>query len=183
MSKIITWVVLVGILAVGGYLTLNPKSPDSVDSTTQMETNLEETQNISAEPDASKKMAFSEFIKSGGAYKCTVSQNVSDVSSQGTVYIDGDKIKGEFNSSVGGLNVDSNLIVRDGYTYSWSSMTPNLGFKVKAQAPEAVDTATKTSDTYSFNAEQIGEYDCSPWAVDSKMFEIPSNVKFQELGV
>lgn len=127
-----------------------------------------------------KKMAFSEFIKQGGAYKCTVSQLVEGIATKGVTYIDGTMIRGEYTTNAQGMSVDSTLIVRDGYTYTWTSMAPGMGFKAKAQEGTG-ETNTPTSASYSFNAEQIGDYDCQPWSADASLFALPKDVTWTEM--
>lgn len=173
MQKIIMWVVIVGVLAVGGYFALNPKNADEGAVVPE-----ETTETMTEE----KKMAFGEFVKGGGAYKCTVAQHVGDVTSNGTVYINDQMLRGEFNSAVNGLNVDSNMIVRDGYTYTWSSMTPNMGFKIKVAENTAGDVGASASASYAWNSETIGDYDCEPWSIDASLFTVPANITFQEMG-
>lgn len=179
MSKIITWVVVVGIVAVGGYFWLGSGNQSAEISMEQEGAATEEEVMLE---ESSKKMAFSEFIKAGGSYKCTVNQSAEGVTSGGTVYIDGAMVRGEFNSVANSLNVDTSLIVRDGFTYSWSSLTPTLGFKVKAEAPKEEDTTAETKASYAWNSETIGDYDCEPWTADASMFAVPTTITFQELG-
>lgn len=127
-----------------------------------------------------KKMAFSEFIKQGGAYKCTVNQLVEGIETKGVTYIDGKMIRGEYTTNTQGMSVGSTLIVRDGYTYTWTSMAPGMGFKAKVVEGTG-DTNAPTSASYSFNAEQIGEYDCQSWSVDASMFALPKDVTWTEM--
>ena len=128
-------------------------------------------------------MAFSEFIKRGGAYQCEINQLVGGSQTQGTAYISGGMIRGEYQTQVQGMSISTNMILRDGYTYSWSSMMPTAGYKVKAVATGGGDASTGTSGTYSFNAEQIGDYNCEPWAADAATFALPAGVTFTEMGV
>lgn len=134
-----------------------------------------------AENTSGKKMSFDAFLKQGGSYVCTVNQSVEGIDSKGTVYIDKGNIRGDFNTSVAGMNVDTYFIVKDKYTYTWSNMMQGKGFKAPVSAEGNGDSSTKTSDQYSFNAEQIGDYDCQPWSVDSSKFALPSGITFTEI--
>jgi hypothetical protein len=85
------------------------------------------------------------------------------------------------------MTVDSSMLVKDGdeYAYTWTSTSPNQGFKVKNAQPAAAnpaDTNTQMNATYSWNAEQIGDYDCTPWTVDRSLFELPKGLNFKELS-
>lgn len=130
---------------------------------------------------AGKKMAFSELIKQGGSYQCTVKQYVNDTESTGTVFLHKDHIRGEFTTAVQGMNIDTTMIVKDGYTYTWTSAMPNKGFKAKAVEVVGGDAVVGTSGTYSFDATQIGDYDCQDWNADDSKFVIPTNVTFTEV--
>ena len=134
-----------------------------------------------------KKIAFSELVKQGGSYECTVKQVVSNMDSDGVVFMDKDRLRGEFVTLAQGMNIDSTFIMRDGYTYTWSSVMPSTGFKIKIDSPikagadAPIDNDVATSGTYSWNAEQIGDYYCKVWAVDESKFTIPTGVKFTEI--
>lgn len=175
--KTIVSIIVIAVIVVGGYLAFKPS--DSTYTTDQNATTTGSTATTTASD--GKKMAFSEFVKQGGAYKCTVNQNVGDTTSVGTTYINSGMIRGEYNTKVQNISIDTTMIVRDGYTYSWSSMTPTTGFKVKLAATTSADTSTGTSGSYSFNTEQIGDYNCEVWTVDNSKFTIPAGVTFQEI--
>ncbi len=172
MSKtMMLWAVAGLVVIVGGYFALTANKAPIGDGAAE---------NTTAEQ-SGKKMAFSEFIKKGEASKCTVTQNVNGTETNGVTYIGNGMIRGEYNMKVQGMNVDSTLIVRDGYTYSWSSMMPTTGFKVKVSGAAQGDANAAASGQYSFNAEQIGDYSCEPWTVDESKFAVPAGVTFREL--
>ncbi len=168
-SKIILLVVAVGLLGVGGYMW------------SQNKTEKVEIVDTDAQVPSGKKMAFSQFVKQGGSYKCTVNQYVGDTTTEGTTYINEGMIRGEYNTKVQGIDVSTSFIARDGYTYTWSSMAPTMGFKSKIVESTTEGDTTGTSGTYSFNAEQIGDYNCQPWSADSALFVVPSKVTFKTI--
>ena len=181
----------VGVVLVAGLVLLvGPSSKN--EAGTQESTNSEQISNSTNNTPATvteeiptvpsgKKIPFAEFINRGGSYTCTVEQYVENIDSKGKTYIHNGMIRGEFTSVMEGTTVDSTMILRDGYTYTWSSMMPTMGFKVAAQPPENVNTDTSTSGTYSFNAEQIGDYNCESWTPDLSQFELPEGVVFTTL--
>lgn len=171
---IVIGVVVLGGLGYFGYTQMRSDAPEIAVLDTEVTT--------VALSESSKKIAFSEFVKQGGAYQCTVKQAVSDMESSGTVYMDKGRMRGEFSTVAEGMKIDTSLIVRDDYTYTWSSMMPKTGFKMKVQA-QAGNTNAAMSGTYSWNAEQIGEYDCTEWAVDEAKFTVPSGVTFTEMKI
>lgn len=75
------------------------------------------------------------------------------------------------------------MIVKDNFTYTWSPLMAGKGFKAKVVEVVGGDAVvdTGTSGTYSFNATQIGDYDCVDWTVDESKFTLPSTVTFTEI--
>ncbi len=135
----------------------------------------------SAPTESGKKMAFAEFIKKGGAYKCTVNQSVAGTDTVGTTYINGGSIRGEYATKIQGMNITTSFIVRDGFSYSWNSVAPTMGFKAKVVDSAMVNTGAAMSASYSWNAQQIGDYNCESWAVDDSKFAVPAGVTFREI--
>ncbi len=178
MSKIAIWIIAGLVVIGGGYFFITAKKVENVD--TNRAATMDSTKEESKAP-SGKKIAFSEFVKQGGSYKCTVHQNVGNVETVGTTYVNSGMIRGEYNTKLQGMSIDSTFIVRDGYSYGWTSTMPNTGFKVKIVQNAAGEMGTGTSGKYSFNAEQIGDYDCQPWTVDASKFIIPTNITFKEI--
>jgi hypothetical protein len=173
MSKnIIFSIVGVVVIATGAYFVINSKNDDVGGS----------EKGGMMENKSGKKMAFSEFVKQGGSYECTVNQNVGGTDTKGTTFISGGNIRGEYNTKTQGMSIDTNFIVKDGYSYTWTSMMPNVGFKSKVVASTDTNANAPTSGQYSFNAEQIGDYECKAWSADESKFAIPSTIKFQDMS-
>lgn len=133
-----------------------------------------------------KKMAFMDFAKQGGAYECTVNQYIDSSytsTTKGTVYISKGNIRGNYNVKVQGMSIDTSVIVRDGFAYTWTNMM-TTGYKVAV----ATDTTGKTSaggttpqGTFSWNSDMIGDYDCKPWTADAAMFTLPAKITFKTI--
>lgn len=160
---------------VGGYFVFNGNK--NGESAEVSDNNGE----VQSEP-TGKKMAFSEFLKQGGAYKCEVSQSVSDMENSGTVYVNGANVRGEFSTIAEGKPMNTSFLMKDGFSYTWSSALPTMGFKVKVDQNTTGNTNTDLSGTYNWNANQIGDYNCEPWTVDQAKFTLPGNITFTELG-
>lgn len=168
-KKLIILVILVAVV-VGAYFVFGGSK----------EVKNEELGNTNDEQPSGKKMAFSQFLKQGGAYKCEVKQYMSDFENSGTMYISGKNMRGEFSTVAEGKTMTSSFISRDGYSYTWSSMTPGMGFKIKAEA-ETSNESAGVNGTYAWSADQIGDYNCESWVVDTTKFELPKDVTFQEI--
>jgi len=111
-----------------------------------------------------------ELANRGGNYRCTFTHDSDVALSQGEVFIAGDKIRGDFKSSTQGISVESHMIVRDGFIYTWSPITPN-GFKIPQAATQG-DGDASASGQYS-DFQQAYSYDCKAWTVDESKFTLP----------
>lgn len=173
---------LFSILGVGVFVALiilvgkGEKAPESIPEDTSEEVVME-TQG--------KKMAFSEFLKQDkGAYQCTVNQYIDAEMTQtteGTIYINNGNISGTFEINAGGMNIISSMIVRDGFSYTWSNMSP-VGYKVAIVESADTNTNQQMSGSYAWNAQQIGDYNCEVWDVDMTKFDLPKAITFQEIS-
>lgn len=146
-------------------------------ATTTASSTMSGSASTTTDKPSGKKMAFSEFMKQGGSHKCTVTQTVASMTTNGTVYIDGSKISASFAVSVAGQSINTSMIVRDGYTYTWTSNDPTKGFKTKVVATTG-DNSAGPKGTYTWDGSQIGEYSCDPWTAEASMFELPKTVTF-----
>jgi hypothetical protein len=166
-------VVVLGGLGYVGYTQIHDDSePLALELATATTTALNSS---------NKKIAFSELVKQGGSYECTVKQAVSDMESDGVVFMDKDRLYGEFSTIAEGMKVDTTMIMKDGYTYTWSSMAPKNGFKIKIATNEIASNEVDASGTYRWSAEQIGDYYCEKWVVDESKFTVPTEIKFVEV--
>jgi hypothetical protein len=164
-------------LAVGGYFAFKSDKPVDTDTV-----NISNTVTPEVKSESGKKMAFAEFVKNpNGSYKCEVKQSMSDMENTGTVYISSGKIKGDYTTIAEGKTMKTSFIMKDGYSYTWGDMMAGMGFKVKVVQEVGAKTDASASGTYSWNAEQIGDYDCQPWVANDAMFALPSGVTFKEM--
>lgn len=172
MTKI-HWIVL-GLLVVGagGYFFMKSDSTPGDSSAESADESMEADD---------RKMAFGDFVRQGGSYKCEISQTSEGSSTEGIAYIDGGKVRGEYVTQTQGLSMTSHVLVRDDYAYTWTSLAPSMGFKARVVEDATPDTSTETSDSYSFD-DSVGDYDCDPWAADSSVFALPTGVTFTEIN-
>lgn len=117
------------------------------------------------------------LLTRGGAYRCTVSVEAGAESS-GVVYVGNDRLRGDFvttASATGGREIESHMISKDGYVYTWSDMMPQ-GVRMRINTD-----GTTQGSTGGLDSSAIVDYDCAPWAIDSNRFELPANVTFMDL--
>lgn len=200
LGKIIIGVVLVVGVGLGGYaVTSFMKEDVSVmerEQTTTQETLLQEQKNkavtstgstssvesLGNETVTNKEMPFTNLISKGGSYVCDITQTVSGVATKGKVYVSEGFIRGDFTTQTQGMSISSYMIMRDGYTYTWTNMTPTAGYKVKVPTGVQASSTTKTQGTYSWDTTLVGEYSCVPWTKDVSKFEVPSTVTFTTIN-
>lgn len=135
-------------------------------------------QATSSKKSPSNKISFVDFVKKGGDYKCAVTQTVANMTSNGTVYVSNDLVRAEFSTSLAGQTINTTMIARDGYTYTWTSMSQGKGYKAKITQGSSTNT---TKATYTWNGSQVGEYSCDPWKFDKTKFDLPKGVTFTEM--
>jgi uncharacterized protein YxeA len=168
--KTIILILVVGVIVFGGYYLINKNKTQDISQVV----NQIESESPATEEPTSKKMSFSEFVKQSGSYQCSVKQSTSDFDSSGTVYVNDGRMRGEFETIAEGINIKSYIIMKDGFIYTWSSASPKIGFKMAIKT----DVENANSQNYSWNPEQIGDYDCSFWLLDESQFAVPTNIKF-----
>lgn len=117
-----------------------------------------------------------DVMKSGGDHVCTVSVTKGPSPSQGTVYVSGKDIRGDFESAVGGQTIHASMILTGGFVYNWTDKYPQ-GVKV----PVAPNTDPVTVMTKTQGDMQGVSYDCKGWTRDEAKFALPTSVKFMAL--
>lgn len=180
-NSIIISIIAVVVVATGGYLIFSRDTATPVVNSGEVATTTSTTEVASVPLGNDKKMAFDVFLKQGGAYQCTVYQSAANVDSIGTVFLDNGKVSGKYNTTYQGVSYESNLIVRDGYLYTWSpTMLSGKGFKF-AVVENTGDTGAENWGTHSWDASQIGDYDCKAWTPDESKFVVPTSITFSEV--
>lgn len=186
--------IIIGVVVVAGIaiIATRPKVSDAPQNTQTdtSATTTATTTNTGTTTPGGKKMAFSSFIKQGGSYQCTVTQYIDSAytsSTMGTVYISGEKIRGNYSVEVQGMKINGSVIVRDGFAYTWSSMA-SIGYKAKvtetANGSAQVNvnnSGSAASGSFSWNSDMIGDYDCKPWTTVESQFTLPASITFKEV--
>lgn len=191
LGKSIIAILLVGAVGAGAYYATNFMKDDA--TLASEEQSLKETvqptdeKEMKADTEVSgkilteKEMSFTDLVKKGGSYECTVKQVVMGVTTEGKVYIKGGDISAKFSTSVQGKNIETSMVAKDGYSYTWSSMMPG-GMKAKINVGNTeTNPQTPAAATYAFDGKDIGSYSCVATAVPLSAFDIPSTVTFTEV--
>lgn len=175
-SLIIVTVVILALIGGALYLTFGKST------TTPQETEMmgEKTQNAKEMIKGSLKSLFG----AGKNVTCTV--NNIDNQGNGTVYVTGNKIRGDFTSKIDGKTIENHFIQDKEFSYFWSSEMEE-GIKMKADLgteetaiSDNKDTQVSSTETVDLNKEV--DYKCSNWSVDNSKFIPPANIKFSDLS-
>ena len=116
-----------------------------------------------------------------GSFRCDVEMKAVATNgaseSAGTVYIGGGKMRGDFATKVSGMTINSYMISREGYVYTWSDMM-SQGMKMNVSTDGSAETTTQGA----MDASAAVDYHCAPWSVDDDKFMVPTTVTFTELS-
>lgn len=177
-KKILIGVIVVLAIVLGIYFFLKPAGPATDGEGTAVTEGQEEVGE-----DSGRRMAFADFLRTGGSYKCEVTHEIDGASSSGVVYVHDDMVRSDYTTTVDGSAMDSHSIFRDGYSYTWTSLA-DMGFMVAVDSTELeTDTSAGAEGDFSgFDPDQVGEYECDPWALDSTVFAVPANIEFMDMS-
>ena len=95
----------------------------------------------------------------------------------GALYVDGKKMRYSSRWTIGWQTFEANVIVKDGYSYSWTNMD-NKWFKMKEPVWEESDN----KDVWAEERAQEMDFDCKKW-VEWWVFDLPSSIEFGELNM
>src|SRR3989344_4779890 len=132
---------------------------------------------VESETDQTNANTIRGLLGLGKNVTCTF-ENTDDTgnTSSGTIYVAGDKMRGDFNNS-GPAGAFEGHMIRDGeYAYSWSTLVPQ-GTKFKLDQEDAGEKDEKNVDL----DKQVDMY-CQSWSVDNSKFSLPDGIEFQDIS-
>lgn len=169
--------IAVGILilfgGVGAFLYSKNKPADTTSNTTvSTKTTDDSSDNLQG--------TIKDILSSGETSKCTFSTSSPTTETAGTVYVAGNKARGNFVTTAEGVNTNSHLL-RDGDTfYVWGDGIPT-GMKM-TMSIDQMTSAIENDDTYSsIDPNMNVEYKCDSWTEDPAVFTPPTNIKFTSI--
>jgi len=162
-------VVLILLLGAGGYLMLNKNTsrlPKTTATTTPKKTENQTT-----------TKSLIDLVRMGQNLRCSFKTEVTNGSTEGTVYVSGQNIRADFNITTSGKTMQTSMIKSGDTSYIWGDSLPS-GIKMTL----SLDQISQNEQTSRyFNANQKTNYTCAPWNVDSSLFTVPTNVKFTDM--
>ncbi len=136
------------------------------------------TPNMPAPVNTNAEEGGIEQLMAQGNARCTVTSEANGVTSNGVVYVGNGKVRGDFTSTVPQFGaVESHMIVRDGFVYTWSSMATQ-GIKMAVNSETSVSSDPEQPNPY----DATYSYDCDSWTPEEGQFTIPSTINFMEFS-
>lgn len=126
---------------------------------------------------ATGEQSIAELLAGGISQTCTFAQTQG---TEGTVYIAGGKMRGDFKSVTNGQTMMSHMISDGTTAYTWVDGTP-MGFKMMMGAQQTTGQQQQAVDV-----NQKLAYTCSPSVPNAAVFNLPAGVQFTDassLGV
>lgn len=134
----------------------------------------------SFQTDVYKKTNIESLFASNKNLKCEFleSDQTLDTNTKGVMYISNNRIRIDGTTKIKTDATAKEEVVRvsavivDGYMYNWGYDETKTGIKLKLE-PE--------TSNFDDLLKKEGEYKCSNWITDEKLFGIPTDIKFQDL--
>jgi hypothetical protein len=134
-----------------------------------------------------------EAFKSGESHECAFHFDMAMASTTGVVYVRDGMIA--VKSTVTGAqgDISSHTVIKEGFSYSWSSLDSDNG--IKAKIPHDVESATSSDVSlssssvssllpqinYAWNNNTPQPTSCIKKLIHTSVFEIPTTITFKEL--
>ena len=189
LQKIVVLCVL-GVVLVAGWLYFSGNQNQSESNLTA---NNGQNPTVESEPVATDDDAgevplaglgsFASLMALGQSLRCDFSYVAPETRGAvaGTVYIDGENIRNDFDMEQAGQLFESHMIQDGEYAYSWSQ-SPQGTFAIKTPVNDEDDSGiefdTSPSANRSVDLDHQVEYDCQVWSADPSMFVPPADIEF-----
>lgn len=172
-----------GVIVIGGgaYLLLNGSNDTSESISDTGAGSMESVSEAVIAEDGDVPESFNgtmaQLLALGKNITCEFTQNDDEMQGIGTVYISGDRMRGDFKMMFkqGDSSMEASMIQKDGIGYAWGN-SPFGPFSTKVNIEED-DGKDQPVD---FDEEL--DYSCKKWRVDNSKFNLPTGVKFDDIN-
>lgn len=179
MNKTIAVVLGVIVLAVGVYFFMStPAAGPVVEDGTVSDTSGEEETSVRS----SGEGTFAEVLALGENITCdfTYTDPETGGETEGTVFVAGERVRGDFAMTQEGEEYSFNTIQDGEYGYTWGSGPMGaMAMKFALQKDDTV-ASTEESSQDPFETDARVTYECDRWSVDESKFVPPADVEFQD---
>lgn len=175
-KKVLTAIAIIVLLLIGAgaFLMFSKGKP----STSSMPLNTQSGNSQKSVQSGPKSLK--DLLLAGVPQKCTFSDVSEGVSMEGTTYIAGGKMRGDFSTTVEGTVTTGHSIYDGKASYVWMDGTPT-GFKMEIDPNETATSETSTQGGLDLN--KTIDYSCGVWVPDQTLFFPPDNVTFSAFNV
>jgi len=183
MKKIIiTLIVVFLIVGVGAYVFMAsnknamPKiGPGAV---------IPASENTESAGEKDALTSLKELVSQGIPQRCTFDyQDPESGKNSGTMFISGNKLRGDFMiKDEEGNVVNGGMITDDTYLYTWDN-DKKEGFKMAITADiKEQSEEIRNNPSQAFDMDKKANYICSPWVVQAGIFTPPQDVQFADFS-
>ena len=161
MSRtVLTVVALVAITLLGFGIYSNVSQRSATPSPTA-ESNSDLQTDVQAQ-------SLADFIDSANNQQCTFTDTEAETS--GTIYVANGQLRGDFTSSAEGESVVAHVISNNQEVYLWMDGVDEA-YQTSMDSISELSGELPLGDLIS--PDDDVDYECSPWAVDPAVFELP----------
>lgn len=176
-KKIIPIVIILLLLVIGvAAILMMTKKSTPQDSTNTIP---KEAQNGEGSKGQTIEGTLKSLLTGGKSQKCTFGNSTEKTTVNGTFYISKGKMRGDFKSTSGEIDMNTHMIVDSSFSYMWTDKT-NQGFKFPIEEQEKT---APSQDNQPVDLNEKMNYTCSDWREDSSLFSLPANITFQSFVI
>lgn len=170
MKKVLIAVVVIILLAAGYFYYSRSKS-GSVPGT------------MTGEKVTGGMMSIKDLIAAGVPQKCTFTSTNESGSNEGTNYISGGSVRGDYTNNYNGKTTATHMISDGKITYVWTE-GEKTGYRmtVPEASPQENTNGEKSPATGEANLSEKLDYKCSAWVPDNSLFTPPTDVTFTDFS-
>ena len=161
-KKLLPVVVIVLLLLLGGWYFMSKKASPGATLITPG----------SAQP-ATTMSSLKALIAKGVSQSCTYNSDKS----QGTIYMDGGKVRADIDATVGSVTEKVHMIMMNSTSYIWID-GKSTGFKMAFDPNATPVPGASPSSQSGIDPNTAMNYNCSPWLADASKFALPTGVTF-----
>ncbi|MFA7286295.1 MAG: hypothetical protein WC052_01350 [Patescibacteria group bacterium] len=182
-NKVVSIVVAVLVtlgLASGVYFMVGSPSKTElqVDQAIQIDTQEQAETDSANVTEPSKSTSLKILLASGQPQRCQFIDSTDPFKTQGTVFINGGKVRGDLMSTRDSKIMKFHMIGDMETNYVWvEGMTTGAKSTVKSSSAVPGDDKWQGIDN-----DKEADYRCDPWIVDSSLFVLPTNIEFIDMS-
>lgn len=168
--------VIVLLLVGGAVFVMSTKNKPATTPSTTTGTVTNKVQ----EPTKAGPKSLKDLLTAGVPQKCTFKDVSDQVNMEGTSYIAGGKMRGDFSTTVEGKTSTGHSIFDGKTSYVWMDGT-STGFKMEVDP--SVTSTPESSTQQGLDLNKTLDYSCGVWIVDQSLFNPPEDVTFTSFAV